>query len=113
MTAALKQSSTKKRVYITFFTLLGALIGFVIWGLGCLILLKHNRSINTTLYLWIMLVAGTVAGYLEGRRWWRIIYIEKAYLRWPKHRFQYKLIGVAILLILTIAIVAFFGNYLT
>jgi hypothetical protein len=62
-------------------------------------------------YLVVMLVGGTVAGYLEGRRWWRIIYVEKAYLKWSKHKHETKLLGFLVLIVLTVAILYIIRNH--
>ena len=102
----------KQKFYIFSFTVLGFLMGLVIYGLGSLVLIKKGYSFDSSWYLGIMLVAGIIAGFFEGRRWWRIIYVEKAYLKWTKHKLQYKLIGLTVLIILTIAVTIFFGNYL-
>jgi hypothetical protein len=109
---ALKVSRPKENFYIFSFTCLGILMGLLVWGMISLVLIRKNYLINSNIYLAVMLTAGAVAGFEEGRRWWKIIYVEKAYLHWPKTKLQYKLIGVAVLLILTIGVVAFFGNYL-
>jgi hypothetical protein len=86
-------------------------MGLVIYGLGSLILLNKGYSINLTSYLFILLVGGTIAGFMEGQRWWQIIYVQKAYLKWSKHKHETKLLGLMILIILTIAIVFLARKY--
>src|SRR3982751_5802197 len=100
-----KQSLEMKRQFYVFsFTVLGLLVGVLVYGLGSLIILNKGYLFNFNWYLLIMLVSGTLVGFAEGKRWWRIIYVEKAYLKWAKHKHKYKFSGLFILIILTIAI---------
>jgi len=82
----------KKVTYITLFTLLGILINFLVhalieipvialllsdfekWGLGFsweTWVMIHN--IGTV----ILLLAGIIIGFRQGRHWWEVIYIRK------------------------------------
>ena len=103
---------TKRKWYIFAFSVLGLLMSLVIYGLGALVILNKNLKIDLALYFWILVVGGIIAGYTEGVRWWQIIYVEKAYLKWPKHRLETKLIGLVILIILTVAILFLVNNYI-
>jgi hypothetical protein len=85
-------------------------MGLIVFGLGSLILIEHNLNFDPRWYLAAMIVGGTVAGFVEGKRWWRIIYVEKAYLRWPKHKHETKLLGLLILIILTVAVLFLMNN---
>jgi hypothetical protein len=102
---------TKREIYIFSFSVLGLLMSLVVYGLGSLIILNRNYPVNLTAYMWILLIGGTAAGFMEGQRWWQIIYVEKAYLKWPKHKLETKLLGLVILIVLTIAIIFLAGNY--
>jgi hypothetical protein len=93
------------------FTALGLLIGLVVYGLGSLMLLHRGYSFSLPAYLFILLVGGIVAGYMEGERWWKIIYVEKAHLKWPRHKLETKLLGLLFLIIFTVAIVILSRNY--
>lgn len=103
-------TNLKQNFYILTFTLLGFLMSIVVYGLGSIILIKHNYEVNLDLYFLILAFGGLIAGFLEGKRWWRIIYVEKAYLKWPKHKLETKLLGAVILIVLTVAII-FLMNY--
>jgi hypothetical protein len=107
---AAKNTGLKQKFYIFSFAVLGLLMSLVVYGLISLVILTHNLNINLELYLWIMLVSGVLAGLVEGKRWWRIIYIEKSYLKWPKHKLETKLLGLMVLIVLTVAML-FILNY--
>jgi hypothetical protein len=81
-----KSLETKRQFYIFSFTVLGLLVGVLVYGLGSLIIINKGYLFNFNWYLLIMLVSGTIVGFAEGHRWWRIIYVEKAYLKWAKHK---------------------------
>ncbi|MBX4204581.1 MAG: hypothetical protein KW788_00125 [Candidatus Doudnabacteria bacterium] len=107
-----KQSlETKRQVYIFAFTFLGLLMGVVVYGLGSLIIIYKGYFLNFNWYLGILLAGGTIAGFMEGQRWWRIIYVEKAYLKWSKAKHETKLLGLALLIIFTLAIVFLARQY--
>jgi hypothetical protein len=107
-----KQSmEVKREVYVFSFALLGLLMGTVIYGLGSLLVIYKGYFLDFNWYLLILLIGGTVAGFMEGLRWWHIIYIEKSYLKWPKHRHETKLLGLVILIVLSIAVVFLARNY--
>lgn len=98
------KNSLKQKFYIFSFSILGLLMSLVVYALASLIILKQGYEIDLKLYLWILLVAGLVTGFAEGRRWWEIIYIQKSYLKWPKHKLEMKLLGLLFLIIITVAI---------
>lgn len=101
----------KKQVYVFSFALLGMLTGTVIYGAVSIWLILHGYEINFNWYLAILMVGGTIAGFMEGLRWWRIIYVEKAYLKWSRHTMEMKLIGLLFLIILTVAAGFIASNY--
>ncbi len=101
----------KRKFYIFLFAVLGLLMSLVVYGLASMIILNKNYPVNLTTYFWILIIGGTLAGYSEGIRWWQIIYVEKAYLKWPKHKKEAKLLGLLILIILTMAIIFLADNY--
>jgi hypothetical protein len=98
----------KKNFYICSFGVLGLLMGVVVYGLGSMVLMQKNLEFDQAWYLGIMLVGGSIAGLFEGKRWWHIIYVEKAHNKWLKHMREAKLLGLVLLIIMTVAIVAIF-----
>jgi hypothetical protein len=103
--------STKRKFYIFSFSVLGLLMSLVVYGLVSLVILNKSYQVDLKIYFWIMIIAGFLAGYSEGQRWWHIIYIEKAYLKWPKQKLETKLLGLIVLIILTIAVLFTSNNY--
>ena len=81
---------TKKSLYILSFTVLGGLTGILNIGLIDLFLLKAGYYYNLhPWYFWIVL-ASAIGGYLEGKFWWQVIYVQKAYLNWKKASLRLK-----------------------
>lgn len=88
----------KKHIYYLSFTALGALFGFLIHAVVELYYIKlllqdfDNYGFGWTWETWeqihtygtLLLVIGFgLFGYRQGKRWWRILYVEKKYLkRW-------------------------------
>jgi len=84
----------KRTIYIIAFTFLGVLLQFLIhawveiWYIG---LLVSNFSIYGLGFTWgqwflihhvlavILLIAGIVFGYLQGKYWWNQIYVLKCW----------------------------------
>lgn len=98
----------KRRFYVLAFTILGSIIGLLVYGLGSMILLQKNLTFDSWWFLRIMLLGGAIAGFFEGMRWWEIIYVERAHTKWPKHMREFKLLGLVLLIVLTIAILMVF-----
>ena len=84
----------KRAFYIFCFTVLGLLLQFLVHAvveMGVIsLLLKDFRTygLGLTWAQWFMIhhvatavliVAGGAFGYLQGVKWWRIIYVEKRY----------------------------------
>lgn len=85
----------KRIVYILLFVVLGIIISFIIHALIELPILRlltkdfDKYGFGLTWAQWysihylgsiILLLLGIVTGYLQGKYWWRIIYIEKKYI---------------------------------
>jgi hypothetical protein len=82
----------KKIIYITAFTILGALVSFLVhavieipiiyllvsdfnkWGLG---LSWESWFFIHTIFSIALLLLGIIFGFTQGRHWWRIIYLNK------------------------------------
>ncbi|PIR57659.1 MAG: hypothetical protein COU71_02915 [Parcubacteria group bacterium CG10_big_fil_rev_8_21_14_0_10_38_31] len=86
----------KRTIYISLFTFLGILISFLIHAtieipvINLLVSDFNTYSLGLTWGQWylihhavsvILLLLGITLGYLQGKRWWRIIYIEKRYAK--------------------------------
>lgn len=87
---------TKKVIYITLATILGILLSFILHAVIEILVLNNSNEIiwythfgrglcalhPTISYgLWLM---GIIGGFLLGRIWWRIVYIEKRHWRFNK-----------------------------
>ncbi|MAF20800.1 MAG: hypothetical protein CMI55_03915 [Parcubacteria group bacterium] len=77
----------KRFVYISLCVLLGIIVSIIIHALIEIPVLKFFVN-NLTWPQWyvihyigsvILLALGVLAGYFIGKRWWRIVYIEKNY----------------------------------
>ncbi len=106
-----KSLEMKRELYVFSFALLGLLMGVVIYGLGSLVLINREYVLNFNWFLLIILIGGTLAGFIEGKRWWQIIYISKHHLKWPKHVQETKLLGLLVLIVLTVAVLFLSRNY--
>ena len=82
----------KRTIYITLFTFLGVLLQFLVHAgieIPVISLLLNDFEafgLGLTWNQWVMIhnigtivffAAGAVGGFLLGRYWWRVIYIEK------------------------------------
>lgn len=91
----------KKQIYIFLSIILGVLISFLIHGIleiFVIFLLTINFRIFGLGLSWenwffihasatfFLLAAGIIGGYFLGRKWWRIIYVEKRYGHFFKKR---------------------------
>lgn len=101
----------KKHFYISSFIVLGMVCALFIYGLASLYFLRKNISLDGPLYFAILVVTGAIAGYYQGVKWWRIIYVEKAYLNWKRGGWRWKFGSLCVLLIFTIALILFLRNY--
>ena len=87
----------KRRIYITLFALLGAIVGFLlhaiieIWYIGRLLADFERASFGLSWRDWVLIhnvltpllaIAGVIAGFVQGRYWWRKIYVEQTLRRW-------------------------------
>lgn len=83
--------SIKKNIYISFATLLGALLGALVASLAEAWVIYDSLSrnvlpqaypyLNTNAYiplymLFGILLAGVILGFWLGHSWWRMVYIE-------------------------------------
>jgi high-affinity nickel permease len=71
-------SVLKRQFYILSFTSLGVLVGILVYGIGSIVLIKYQKDLNLSVYLWVMLISGGLVGFSEGRYWWDIIYVKKS-----------------------------------
>lgn len=84
--------SFKRAVYIAAFVVLGILLSFLahagieIWYIGRLIANFKTYGFGLSWSQWVMIhhigaillfLFGAIAGFLQGRFWWRVIYVEK------------------------------------
>lgn len=84
----------KRIIYVALFTLLGIMVSFLIHAgieipVIFLLLKDFDRySLGLTWDQWYMIhhvgaiflfVLGVVGGFLQGRHWWEIIYVQKKY----------------------------------
>lgn len=89
----------KKIIYIILFTALGILLSFLVHALTesiIIALLTRNfdrYSLGLSWQQWfivhyygsiILFVLGVIFGFLQGRLWWRIIYVEKKFSKHDK-----------------------------
>lgn len=87
----------KKGIYIFLFSILGLLLGFLLHAIVEIIyirLLINNYetfgfgldfSVWFTIHkVWaiITLLGGLWFGYYQGKKWWRVLYVERKYSRW-------------------------------
>lgn len=76
--------SPKKAFYIALTVILGALLGFIAYGL--LSIRCAEKGLFPTYLFWPLLLAGAVSGFFLGFRWWRMVYIEHRHWRdWCKN----------------------------
>ena len=94
----------KRTVYIASFTILGVLVSFLvhaiveIWYIGRLIADFETYGLGLSWSQWVMihhvgavllLLLGIMAGLVQGRMWWRIIYVDKRLERlFPSFKFR-------------------------
>ena len=84
----------KKIIYLTAFTVLGALVGFLvhgiieIWYINLLLTNFERFSLGFSFPEWfaihkyfafITFLGGALLGFWQGRHWWQVIYVEKRY----------------------------------
>ncbi len=82
----------KKIIYISLFTFLGILVSFIIHAaieipvINLLVSDFDKYGLGFTWKEWylihhivsaILLLLGVALGYLQGKHWWKIIYVEK------------------------------------
>jgi len=99
----------KKKFYIFSFTVLGAVVGIFVYGVASLTLLQSQQDISP-LIGWVICAIFAVFGFWQGFHWWEVIYVHKAYLKWPKNHRYYKISWGVFLIVFTIVLVYFFGN---
>lgn len=86
----------KRAVYIIAFTFLGVLLQFLVHAgieipvISLLLNDFETFGLGLTWDQWVMIhnvgtivffAAGALAGFFQGRYWWRVIYIEKRWRR--------------------------------
>lgn len=84
----------KKTIYISLFTFLGIILSFLVHGaieIPVINLLvkdfdKYGLGLNWRQWYQVhyvgtivLFLLGIIAGYLQGKHWWRVIYIERRY----------------------------------
>lgn len=82
----------KKKLYVALFTFLGILLSYIahaVIEISAIILLADGRrSFALPWETWmrihgigsvLLLVLGIWFGYTQGKKWWRIIYVEKRF----------------------------------
>jgi len=86
----------KRTLYIALFTLLGVMVSFLIHAvieipvINLLVSDFDKYSLGLTWREWylvhhvasaVLLLVGITLGYLQGKRWWKVIYIERRYTK--------------------------------
>ena len=89
----------KKIIYLILFTILGVLLGFLvhaileIWYIRLLLSNYERYGLGLTFDTWftihtyfsvITFVGGLLFGYFSGKKWWRVLYVEKKFRKWLK-----------------------------
>lgn len=90
----------KRFFYISLFTFLGILVQFILHGLIEFSYIKlliydydkfglglswDNWFLIHKIFSIALLVLGASLGFIQGKYWWRVIYIEKRYKKWIKN----------------------------
>lgn len=72
----------KKIVYLVGATVLGVLMGVIVYGIVELAQIKNVQSQSLIFGVRIFcVVGGAIGGFCAGRVWWRKIYVEKVWAR--------------------------------
>lgn len=72
----------KKMVYLSASTVLGALLGVIVYGIAELAQMKNAGDLSIISGVRILcIVGGALGGFFAGRVWWRKIYVEKVWAR--------------------------------
>ncbi|OGE76948.1 MAG: hypothetical protein A3K05_04455 [Candidatus Doudnabacteria bacterium RIFCSPHIGHO2_01_48_18] len=87
-------NQTKKIIYIASFAFLGVLLTTALHGLLEMLYIRlltsdfQNYSLGFSWSQWfeihkyfsiVLLIAGIVLGYQQGKHWWNVIYVQKRY----------------------------------
>src|SRR6185436_14124294 len=81
----------KRQIYVIAFGVLGALLAFLSSALIVLVAAKRGQLFELNPFInFFVIMAGAMLGISEGNYWWKVIYIDKAYLDWKKAKFSHK-----------------------
>ena len=90
--------SLKKTIYLMASTILGIMLSYLVHAAIEIVYLQQAGSITWYSYGGVgacalppvvqygLLIVGIVGGYLLGRYWWKIVYIEKRHWRFQKDK---------------------------
>ena len=89
----------KRIIYIISFTILGILLGLLLHSVIEIAVIKlllrdyDKYGLGLEFGTWfkihtawsiITFIGGATLGFLQGRKWWRVLYVEQRYRKWLK-----------------------------